>query len=199
MGWTYNHRGSGISVSEHLMDSGVFKWSDDAPCTYKVLKTALVKLKTFYAAIECINKTTGERRVFAAIILIHMINRGRDYHNFGYKDMDETCGPVESECPASILDLLTPTDSEYAQEWRERCRENLQSKMDFPKIKCGDKIKFDHPIRFTNGAEETQFTVLDTNRGKSFILQALTIPGRFKLSRSYIASHLSDNSVHFND
>ena len=31
-------------------------------------------------------------------------------------------GPCESECPASILDTLTDTDSEYAVNWRARCR-----------------------------------------------------------------------------
>jgi hypothetical protein len=36
--------------------------------------------------------------------------------------MDETCGPYEKKCPLSILNLLTPTDNEWANEWRKQCR-----------------------------------------------------------------------------
>lgn len=30
-------------------------------------------------------------------------------------------GPVANFCPQRILDLLSPTDNEYALDWRERC------------------------------------------------------------------------------
>lgn len=43
---------------------------------------------------------------------------------WGYKDIDETMGPVESGAPASLLDLLSPTTVPYALDWRERCRRN---------------------------------------------------------------------------
>lgn len=43
---------------------------------------------------------------------------------WGYKDMDETMGPHESEAPAQILDALSPTTSEYALAWRARCRDH---------------------------------------------------------------------------
>lgn len=36
--------------------------------------------------------------------------------------------PCEDHCPASILSLLSPTDSEYANSWRERCRKNIEAK-----------------------------------------------------------------------
>lgn len=38
-----------------------------------------------------------------------------------YKDMDETVGPCYYDCPTSVLDRLSPTDSEYAMEWRREC------------------------------------------------------------------------------
>ena len=37
-------------------------------------------------------------------------------------------GPYESKCPKGIIDLLSPTESEYAKEWRKRC-------LDFAKTK----------------------------------------------------------------
>jgi hypothetical protein len=42
------------------------------------------------------------------------------------KGMDESVGPSESRCPASILAKLTPLNmhqsTEWARAWRERCR-----------------------------------------------------------------------------
>jgi hypothetical protein len=55
--------------------------------------------------------------------------------------MDETMGPVESRCPERILDLLTPTDSEYANEWRARCRAFHAASKARPKIKVGMKLE----------------------------------------------------------
>lgn len=37
------------------------------------------------------------------------------------KPILENMGPAEDGCPASILDLLTPTDNEAARDWRQRC------------------------------------------------------------------------------
>ena len=44
------------------------------------------------------------------------------------KDMDDTCGPFDAKCPNSILDLLTPTDNEIANNWREKCRDFNKTK-----------------------------------------------------------------------
>ena len=52
----------------------------------------------------------------------------KEYCNFGYKDMDESCGPYQYDCPVSILNLLSPTEYEYAIEWRKACRENAAKK-----------------------------------------------------------------------
>lgn len=90
--------------------------------TNRVLKSSMVG-STYYAAVET-KKVSGERKVWAAIFL----TCGQTKHDgtiWGYKDMDETMGPCESKCPASILALLTPTDSQWANEWRERCRQNM--------------------------------------------------------------------------
>lgn len=90
--------------------------------TYRVLKSAMVG-SVYYAAVA-IDKPGKETKVSAAVYL----TCGRVKHDgciWGYKDMDETMGPCESKCPASILALLTPTDSQWANEWRERCRKNI--------------------------------------------------------------------------
>lgn len=92
---------------------------------WRVLKSSLVG-KTIYSAVDFTNKTTGENIVFATVFLTSV--DANDFYNFSYKDMDETCGPCECDCPKSILALLTPTENEFAQEWRKRCYENLEKK-----------------------------------------------------------------------
>ena len=47
-----------------------------------------------------------EVETFAAVALTHTNNR--DYFNFGVKTMEESMGPCEDHCPASILSLLSP-------------------------------------------------------------------------------------------
>lgn len=91
----------------------------------RVLKSAMVGT-TYYAAVENSNPQSGKRHVFAAIFLT--CGKSPDGTIWGYKDMDETEGPNQSTCPESILNLLTPIDSKWANEWRERCRANIAKK-----------------------------------------------------------------------
>jgi hypothetical protein len=56
---------------------------------------------------------------FAAVFLT------TEEEGWGYKDMDETSGPVADHAPAFVLDMLTPTSSDFALNWRHRCGVNL--------------------------------------------------------------------------
>lgn len=91
---------------------------------------------TYYVAVEATPKD-GNPQVFAAIILTRTDRDGWWY----YKDMDETMGPVESQCPKTILNLLSPTTSDYAQQWRERCHQWHRR----PRPKIGDKVRLREP------------------------------------------------------
>lgn len=90
----------------------------------------IAKGRTVYAAVKRI-KPDGTTYVFASVILTS--TNLKDYYNFSYKDIDESCGPCESECPASILNILSPTENQYANEWRERCRQNIQKNKEYLK------------------------------------------------------------------
>lgn len=145
MGTTCTHKPKGTSVAEFFLDHGVFRWSDDLPHTYRVLDTALVNLTEFYAAVEMVHKETGARRVWAAIIKVTFLrpSRGGPWsHNFCYKDMDESMGPFQTNCPERILKLLTPTDCLYAQNWRDDCWAKIEAKKARPKIVAGMQIKY---------------------------------------------------------
>ena len=96
---------------------------------FEVLKSSMVG-SVYYAAAKRVRfatETTPEySKVFAAIFLTSTDTK--DYCNFSYKDMDETMGPYKYDCPKGILDLLTPTDNECANNWRAKCREQLEKK-----------------------------------------------------------------------
>lgn len=130
MGWTYTSRARGTSNRDWFQS----QFGDNC----RILDAATVR-GTFYAA--CMNPAKPGT-VFAIICLTRWVPKDR--YNFGYKDMDEDMGPCEDYAPARILDQLTATDSENAQDWRERCRRNLQ----LPRIRPGDVIRLDRPAHF---------------------------------------------------
>jgi hypothetical protein len=56
-------------------------------------------------------------------VCLFLIKGGAGRDGWGYKDVDETAGPCEINCPASYLDLAQPEPTEgYAVEWRQRVR-----------------------------------------------------------------------------
>ena len=154
MGTTCTHKPKGMSVTDFFVDHGVLRWGDDNPNTYRVLDTALVNLTEFYAAVEMIHKETGVRRVWACMIKVTFIRTARKDRwsygdrdeNFCYKDMDESMGPYYTNCPERILKLLTPTEHEYALEWRRKCWAKIEAKKARPKIAPGTKLKFNGAI-----------------------------------------------------
>ena len=89
---------------------------------------------------------------FAAVFLT-----SREGGKWGYKDMDETMGPREAHAPLKLIDLLSPTTSQSAQDWRERCRDNAA--LACRSLKAGDVIRLDQPLRFTDGSERQTFRV----------------------------------------
>ena len=160
MGWTYTHRGR-TPVKDFLADN-VNCENEHATCL--LLHIAIVKLRKAYMAVEIIrrSKETGlldmmTRKVVAFVFLLDYRPRDTDF-DMGYKDMDESMGPYESECPERILKLLTPTKHEYACKWRQRCRENIARKNSFRLIK--DRVIETRPISFGDGCTRSRFQVV---------------------------------------
>lgn len=154
MGWTWymaNYYKNGKVDRKAEMDKFYTQKEEDRTWDGKihhvpsitVLKSSMVGT-VYYAALEIKNTKENRRSVVAAIALTSTSSKS-DYCNFGYKDMDETYGPFECDCPKGILDLLTPTDNECAQAWRQRCRESLQLKKTgktLGQLPIGSKIRF---------------------------------------------------------
>lgn len=89
---------------------------------HKVLKSSMVG-STYYAAVT--TAKPGKPTVVRAAVFLTCGRVKHDACIWGYKDIDETMHPYYYDCPASILALLTPTDSKCANEWREGCRRKI--------------------------------------------------------------------------
>jgi len=130
MGWLFYRKPANVKAE---LDSKL-TWTNENGAR-KVLDSAIVNFRTYYAAVEH-TLPTGVRQVWAAIFLLQFAG-----DEFGYKDMDETCGPYERQCPERILNLLTPTDHENALQWRWDCRAYHAQKAD-NKIVDGATVRF---------------------------------------------------------
>lgn len=124
-----------------------FTWKTDAK-EISVLKSSMVG-STYYAAVQI--KTPEKTEVIGCVTLTSV-----DGCDIGMKIMEETCGPYQVECPKSILKLLTPTDSEWANEWRKKCwayhEEKERKKKDKYSLKnlaLGTRIDFVAPYDTT--------------------------------------------------
>lgn len=125
MGWTsymasHYYRNGKVNVKAEMDDA--YTWENtDGKCV--VLKSKMVG-SIYYAAVKHTKKITNETSVVCAVCVTS--TSCSDGMNFGYKGMSDSCHPFYYDCPKSILELLTPTDSESANEWRKRCWEKLE-------------------------------------------------------------------------
>lgn len=130
MGWTE-------TIARHYKNGKVDRKAEIADIfndKYEIIKSTLVG-SVWYGAVK------HDNEVFGCVILTSV--RNEDWAKwFGYKDMDETMGPYYFDCPDSILNLLTPTDNEQANIWRDKCRKYTKKKKEFKNLPVGTHIKF---------------------------------------------------------
>jgi hypothetical protein len=135
---------------------------DNESGTWKTLAASKVG-GVVYAAVERLVKASGDRYVFAAVILTRSSKRDHDGHNFGWKDMDESMFPYRVDCPERILKLLSPTSDENSLGWRQACREKrrhlAERKKRLAVIMPGAVLKFDAPIYFSFGGNRVGIQV----------------------------------------
>ena len=134
---------------------------------YRIIDS-FTKGGVFYAALE--HRPTGKVAGFT----VKFQWNGRGAQNFTYKTISEEEGPYTFECPARILDLLTPTESVYANEWREKCRKHGARVAALSGVKPGDVVEFVAPIRFQGGAEYDALQLVN----KRGLFQAPLVHGR---------------------
>jgi hypothetical protein len=61
-------------------------------------------------------------------IAVFLTRKSRDAYDLGYKDMEESMGPVEARCPRRIISAASPlrhpdpaVEGNYAAQWRQKC------------------------------------------------------------------------------
>ena len=167
MGWLYMTNLKGHKTLKAYLDDQ-FTFAGER-ANLRVFRSALVQMKRYYAAVERIDES-NKRHVFAIICLVNYNLRAKDGYIFGYKDMDESMGACETDCPSAILDLLTETESEYAKGWREDCRKRLQKKAP----SAGETIVLAPPLKFTDGAVLSRFRIVvhQGRRRKKLLFQS---------------------------
>lgn len=164
MGWAFYHVDAWNGKIDRKAEcDALYTWrNEQTGDTCRVLKSSMVG-STWYGACER-TRPDGTTYVFAGICPTRLDSK--EYCNFGYKDMDESCGPFQHDCPVSILNLLSPTEYEYAAKWRETCRENAAKKAAAKK----DQNSLENlPLNAT---------VKVNRRGEEILLQKAKIAGR---------------------
>ena len=72
--------------------------------------------------------------------------------------MKENVGPEFARAPKSLIDILSPTSSDWANSWRKRCLENAARRA--RRLKDGDVIRLDQALEFNDGRKRKHFKVI---------------------------------------
>lgn len=155
MGWSYSHKPKGQTVRSFLEER--FNCVNDTG-SWKILDCKS-SIHEAYLALEVIH-TGKERRVIGVVCLLGY-DKKSDY-NFGFKEMDESMGPYYFNCPASILDKLTPTDNDQSLKWRAKCRENVSKGK---ALQVGCTVRFPVPISFGVYGKASMFQLTGKKKG----------------------------------
>jgi len=160
MGTTCSYKPRHLSGYEYLKRDGNFDYRA-GETVYSEVAHAIVG-STIYVAIK--RDAPGvESSVFG--LVVKTSSHPGDRENFCWKFITEDMGPVEANCPKRIIDLLSPTTSEYANEWRTRCLDALRIKRErrasASLIQPGVLIEFNVPLSFGAYGQSTRFRCID--------------------------------------
>jgi hypothetical protein len=104
-----------------------------------------IKGATGYGIMHRQDKDTGQKIHFG---IVFKTSRHRTSSpgttEFCIKEITEDMGPVQTNAPARMLDMLdklAPNPKGYAAQWREACRENLKAKPK-PKPTAGQRVTY---------------------------------------------------------
>ena len=137
---------------------------------------------TVYAAVRNVNyPQPGSDYVYCAVILFR--NNERD--GFGYKDMCESMGPHEADCPDRIMRLLSPVEQipnpSYTAAWRQRVADNKQKRRATrqlaTQLKPGVIIRLEHEASFGKSSVTAIEFQLRTFRKRTPVFEAVGHPG----------------------
>jgi hypothetical protein len=149
MGWLFTQYQTRSQLIDHLTRE--FETPERKHTTFKRYCSG----NTLFTVGEIANKHTGEIQRY---IGVYLMQRQQNF-GWGYKDMDESCGPYQNGCPLSFFDLV-PDPGGYATAWRQRCRDDHARR--FQKLEVGQTVRLSNgkdyrvlqlkPLRCCDGA-----------------------------------------------
>lgn len=98
----------------------------------------------------CAVQLGGTKQTVGAVVVLR-----KDGGDWNYKIISENDGPYYTACPAKILTRLSATENDFANQWRDECRQRAARSK---RIKRGSVITLDSPVTFSDGVTESVFT-----------------------------------------
>ena len=106
MGWDFTHGATKESLVAELLQP----WENDK------IKVRTLKHSIRGNCLWRIAEVTKEGKT-TLVITLDLLKKSRE--GWGYKGMDESCGPCYYNCPLGFLKEV-PCPNQYAAEWREK-------------------------------------------------------------------------------
>ena len=166
MGWLFKHGQTRHDLIEEL----TAPQKNEHGRTWKTVKRAAVG-NDLWAVIEHAHPDGKTERF---IVLFKLAKSG---DGWGYKDIEESMGPYEHDCPISFFDLapLADDDKSYARDWRERVRQ--------AHARRNQKLTVGQTVKLTNGqtvriSKLKPLLAQDTTSGRLYRIprKMLTLP-----------------------
>jgi hypothetical protein len=137
MGWTYTFS---IKTKKAMVEDCIKPQTGNGGNTKWECIAHSVRGNTLYTVFE-ITKEDGQKHRFIGISLLAYDRRDECW---GVKDMEESMGVYEFDCPLYFFDLVPTPPNEYAKNWREKViaktKERKNKAATKKSIKVGDIV-----------------------------------------------------------
>jgi len=194
MGWWSENKPKNQSFKEWAENK--YNWEDENN-VHRVLDVALVHRTTAYLACERLSKKDGVKYVYCMVLLIRWDRTKYSSWNMLVKEMDETVGPYQYECPEKIFKLLSPPRKlrvmgygfKWVKDWRKKVIDYHAKRKYINSINDGDIITFEKGV-YINGRSINEFRAIDKLKmlfeDTKNRINICKLPAKYLLSHSFV-------------
>lgn len=122
MGWLFRPGWDLKSMIAELCEDKSWENSEGEPVELETIDREYIMSTPSIGRLWTLKETRIDGDVVSRTIVLYLCQ----YHpseGWGYKDVEETMGPVDKDCPVRLIDQAAEPPNEYAREWREQVRE----------------------------------------------------------------------------
>jgi hypothetical protein len=170
MGWTFmpSHGRDAVEIIRAQLE-----WENDT-FTDKVIDHAVVGTTVYLLvgrtpkgvwkpSATYVNDVDSSLRWIAVVLT----RKARDAYDFGYKELEQSMGPVEAGCPKRIIAAASPlrhpdpaVEGNYAARWRQKCLDQATARTRRKaELVHGVTIRLSCILDFTDGYKGDRFIV----------------------------------------